>query len=317
MFPAAGDDPEQDLALRDLPAFRAGEGHASGSHELRTTGPGDAGQLGDGDPGGCISTARTLRPEEGAMTTTLGLIGAGMIGTTVAHLAVAAGLDVVLSNTRGPDTLADLVTNLGEHAHAGTPADAARDGDLVVVAIPLNGYRLLPAAALAGKTVIDAMNYYPQRDGRIPELDANGLTSSQLVQQHLADSRVVKAFNSITYISLGNRARPAGEPDRSALPIAGDDTAAKAQVAALLDTLGYDAVDIGTLADSWRSEPNTPVYVQPYFAGEAPKGLDPEEEFRWHLTNPGVPVPADQIRKLTNTAVRGKAGGYLPGLETA
>jgi hypothetical protein len=83
----------------------------------------------------------------------------------------------------------------------------------------------------------------------------------------------------------------------------------------LLDTLGYDAVDIGTLADSWRSEPNTPVYVRPYFAGEAPEGLDPEEGLRWHLSNPGVPVSAAQIRKLTNAAVRGKAGGYLPELE--
>jgi predicted dinucleotide-binding enzyme len=251
------------------------------------------------------------------MSTTLGLIGAGMIGTTVARLAVAAGLDVVLSNSRGPDTLADLVAELGEHAHAGTPADAARNGDLVVAAIPLSGYRQLPAAALAGKTMIDAMNYYPQRDGRIPELDSNRLTSSQLVQQHLADSRVVKAVNSITYISLGSRARPAGDPDRSALPVAGDDTAAKAQVAEMLDTLGYDAVDIGTLADSWRSEPNSPVYVMPYLAGEPPKGPDPEEGLRWYLTNPGVPVPADQIRKLTESAVRGKAGGYLPGLETA
>jgi 8-hydroxy-5-deazaflavin:NADPH oxidoreductase len=251
------------------------------------------------------------------MTTTLGLIGAGMIGTTVARLAVAAGLDVVLSNSRGPDTLADLVAELGEHARAGTPADAARDGDLVVVAIPLSGYRQLPAAALAGKIVIDALNYYPQRDGRIPELDANKLTSSQLVQQHLADSLVVKGFNNITYISLGSRARPAGDPDRSALPIAGDDTAAKEQVSALLDTLGYDAVDIGTLADSWRSEPNAPVYVQPYFAGEAPKDLEPEDAFHWHLTNPGVPVPADQVRKLAGIAVRGTAGGYITGLKPA
>jgi predicted dinucleotide-binding enzyme len=258
-----------------------------------------------------------FRPEETVMTTTLGLIGSGMIGATVAHLAVAAGLDVVLSNSRGPDTLADLVADLGDHARAGSPADAARAGDLVVATIPLHAYRQLPAAELAGKTVIDTLNYYPQRDGRIAELDSNQLTSSQLVQRHLADSHVVKAFNSITSISLANRARPTGDPDRSALPIAGDDTAAKAQVAALLDTLGYDAVDIGTLADSWRSEPTSAVYVQPYFAGEVPKGLDREEAYRWHVTNPGVPVPADQVRKLTDIAVRGVAGGYIPGLNTA
>ncbi|MBP2333897.1 putative dinucleotide-binding enzyme [Saccharothrix coeruleofusca] len=192
----------------------------------------------------------------------------------------------------------------------------------MVAAIPLSGYRLLPAEALAGKIVIDALNCYPQRDGRIPELDSNELTSSQLVQQHLADSLVVKAFNNIACISLGSRARPAGDPDRSALPVAalpvaGDDTAAKARVAALLDTPGYDAVDVGTLADSWRSEPNTPVYVQPYLAAEMPKGLEREDALRWHQANPGVPVPADQVRKLADTAVRGVAGGYLPGLKPA
>ncbi|PRY32325.1 NADPH-dependent F420 reductase [Pseudosporangium ferrugineum] len=246
--------------------------------------------------------------------TTLGFIGAGMIGTTVARLAVTAGLDVVLSNSRGPDSLADLVAELGDHARAATPADAARAGDLVVATIPLHAYRRLPAAELAGKTVIDTMNYYPQRDGRMAELDSNRFTSSQLVQQHLAGSRVVKAFNNITSISLANRARPAGDPDRSGLPVAGDDPAAKAQVTALLDTLGYDAVDIGTLADSWRSEPATPVYVQPYFAGKAPDGLSREEGYHWHVTNPGAPVPADRIRTLVDAAVRGTAGGYMPGL---
>ncbi|QFZ17759.1 NADPH-dependent F420 reductase [Saccharothrix syringae] len=250
------------------------------------------------------------------MSTTLGLIGSGMIGTTVARLAIAAGLDVVLSNSRGPETLADLVADLGDHARAGTPADAARAGDLVVVAIPLHGYRSLPAEALAGRIVVDAMNYYPQRDGRIAELDSNELTSSQLVQRHLAGSAVVKAFNSIVYASLGSRARPAGAPDRSALPIAGDDDAAKKEVSVLLDKLGYDAVDIGGLADSWRSEPNSPVYVEPYFAGQRPQDAEPEEVYRWFVNNPGAAVPADEIRRLVDSAVRGAAGGYLPGLDS-
>lgn len=250
------------------------------------------------------------------MTKTLGLIGAGIIATTVARLAVAAGLDVVLSNSRGPDTLAGLVAELGEHARAGTPEDAAREGDIVVLAIPLNGYESLPAEALAGKLVIDATNYYPQRDGGIPVLDSNELTSSQLVQQHLAGSLLVKAFNSIAYLSLGSRARPAGDPDRSALPIAGDDAAAKTRVTALLDILGYDAVNIGPLTDSWRSEPNNPVYVMPYLAGMPPKDATPEQGAHWALENPGVAVPADQIRKLTDSAVRGVAGGYLASLES-
>ncbi|SDF60756.1 hypothetical protein SAMN05216553_102290 [Lentzea fradiae] len=251
------------------------------------------------------------------MTKTLGLIGAGMIGTTLARLAVAAGLDVVVSNSRGPETLADLVAELGERARAGTAEDAAREGDLVVVAIPLKHFPSLPVEALAGKTVIDAMNYYPQRDGNIAELDSNELTSSELVQRHLVGSHVVKAINSIVYLSLGTRARPSGHPERSALPVAGDDDTAKAEVVALLDVLGYDAVDIGSLADSWRSEPNNPVYVQPYLVQGRPEDLTPEEARHWFVDNPGVTVPADQIRKLVDAAVRGPAGGYLPGLEPA
>jgi 8-hydroxy-5-deazaflavin:NADPH oxidoreductase len=194
---------------------------------------------------------------------TLGLIGSGMIGSTLARLAVAAGWNVVLSNSRGPETLGDLVAELGEHARAATPAEAAEAGDLVVVTVPLHAYDQLPREALAGRTVIDTLNYYPERDGRIAELDSVELTSSELVQRHLAGARVVKAFNSIGAKQLSSLARPTGESDRSALPIAGDDAAAKAEVAELLDALGYDAVDVGSLAESWRSEPNTPLYCLP------------------------------------------------------
>ncbi|MBB5782772.1 NADPH-dependent F420 reductase [Nonomuraea jabiensis] len=237
------------------------------------------------------------------MTQTLGLIGSGMIGGTVARLAVAAGIDVVLSNSRGPETLADLVAELGEHATAATPAEAARAGDLVVATIPLHAYDRLPAADLAGKTVIDTMNYYPDRDGDIPELSGGTLTSTALVQRHLAGAHVVKAFNNIDFHRLLTLARPAGVPDRSALPVAGDDEGAKAQVARLLDALGYDAVDIGTIADSWRIQPGTPVYVQPYFPSQRPEGLDLDGSLRWFVDTPGVPVSADQVRKLADQAV--------------
>lgn len=241
------------------------------------------------------------------MTKTLGLIGAGNIGSALARLAVAAGLDVVLSNSRGPETLTDLVTELGERARAATPSEAAQAGDLVVATVPLSSFQQLPAAALAGKTVIDTMNYYPERDNRIAELDAGAQTSSSLVQRHLADAQVVKAFNNIDFVRLFTAARTAGADDRSALPIAGDDTAAKAQVTELLDALGYDAVDIGTLADSWRSEPGTPVYVQPYLPAQ-PEGLTDEEKWRWFSEAPSIPVPADKVRELTDTAVRRSAG---------
>lgn len=237
------------------------------------------------------------------MTKTLGLIGSGMIGGAVARLAVAAGLDVVLSNSRGPDTLAGLVGELGARAWAATPDEAARAGDLVVAAIPMHAYDRLPAAALAGKTVIDTANYYAQRDGRIAELDTGRMTSSALVQRHLADSYVVKAFNNTSCGHLSTRvARPSGAPDRSALPLAGD-AAAKSQVVRLMDALGYDGVDIGTLADSWRMGHGSPVYVQPYIAPQ-PQGLRPGEADRWFFEDPGVPVSANRVKALAATAVR-------------
>ncbi|WP_405910962.1 NADPH-dependent F420 reductase [Streptomyces sp. NBC_00828] len=244
-----------------------------------------------------------------AMPKTLGLIGSGMIGSSVARLAVAAGLEVVLSNSRGPETLADLVADLGGSARAATPAEAARAADLVVAAIPLNAYKDLPADALAGKTVLDTANYYPQRDGHLAELDAGELTSSALIQRHLAGSHVVKALNNITPHQLVSLARPAGAPDRSALPIAADDAEANTEATRLLDILGYDTVNIGALAASWRSEPNTPVYVQPYL-GETPP-MNVEAFFRWTLQTPGIVVPAAQVDELVRTAVRQPAGETL------
>jgi predicted dinucleotide-binding enzyme len=251
------------------------------------------------------------------MTETLGLIGSGMIGSALARLAVAAGLDVVVSNSRGPESLADLVAELGLQARAATPAEAAEAGDLVVATIPLHAYHLLSATELAGKTVIDTMNYYPQRDGRIAELDTGELTSSALVQRHLADSRVVKAFNNIDFRRLFTLALPYGAPDRSALPIAGDDSAAKIEVAELLDDLGYDAADIGTLADSWRSEPDTPVYCLPYFPRQPPEDGSPHEAFRWFFETPGVAVSAGRVKELTDSTVRGPAGGHLAEMVAA
>jgi 8-hydroxy-5-deazaflavin:NADPH oxidoreductase len=194
----------------------------------------------------------------------VGFIGSGHIGGTVARLSVAAGYSVVLSNSRGPETLADLVRELGPLASAGTTAQAAEAGDLVVVSIPLRAYRSVPAAPLAGQVVIDTNNYYPERDGHLAELDSKALTSSGLLQQHLPGAHVVKVFNNIFYRHLESLTRPAGAEDRSYLPIAGDDPAAKATVTEYLDSIGYGAVDVGTLADSWRQEPGTPVYGPPY-----------------------------------------------------
>lgn len=244
------------------------------------------------------------------MTQTLGIIGAGMIGSTLARLATAAGIDVVIANSRGPETLTDLVAELGDHARAATVEEAAQAGDIVVVTIPLKGYDTLPAAALSGKTVIDTLNYYPERDGRIAELDSNELTSSQLVQRHLNSSRLVKAFNSIPFVSLAGLGRPAGAADRTALPISGDDEAAKAEATALLDALGYDAVDLGGLDQSWRMEPGQPVYVEPYMP-PMPEGLSQAETVQWLMTTPPTPVPAARVTELAGAAVRDAAGGSL------
>jgi predicted dinucleotide-binding enzyme len=191
---------------------------------------------------------------------TIGLIGAGHIGSQLARLAVQHGYDVVLSNSRGPETLAGLVAELGPKARAAMPRDAAAAGDIVVVTVPLKNYREVPVEPLAGKIVIDTNNYYPQRDGQIPELDNESTTTSELLQAHLPTSKVVKAFNHIYARELTTDGRPAGAKDRRALVIAGDDTNAKAVVARLLDEFGFDAVDAGPLSESWRIQRDTPGY---------------------------------------------------------
>ena len=179
--------------------------------------------------------------------TTVGLIGSGNIGSTVARLAVDAGHDVVLSNSRGPETLKDLVEELGPHARAATAAEAAEAGDVVVVTVPLKAYRDVPVAPLAGKVVIDTNNYYPERDGHFPELDDESTTVSELLQAHLPESRVVKGFNNIVAAHLAELGRPAGAADRSALPIAGDDADAKALLVGIVSAAGLRAVDAGGL----------------------------------------------------------------------
>ncbi|MGP4088138.1 MULTISPECIES: NADPH-dependent F420 reductase [Streptomyces] len=239
--------------------------------------------------------------------TTLGVIGTGMVGVGAARRAVDAGLNVVLSNSRGPETLAGLVAELGERARAATPAEAASAGDLVLASVPLAAYEKLPRAELAGKTVIDPMNYAPHANFEIPVLDSDELTSSEMVQRHLVDARVVKALHNIGPKQLMELFRPTGASDRTALPLSGDVPDAKKEVADLLDDLGFDSVDLGTLADSWRSEPNSPLYAIPY-VGQPPSGLTVREFVAWVQQAPGVPVPAARVGELAAAAVRGPAG---------
>jgi predicted dinucleotide-binding enzyme len=193
--------------------------------------------------------------------TTIGFIGSGHIGSTLARLAVATGHDVVMSNSRGPETLADLVADLGSHARATAPTEAAEAAEIAVVTIPLRAIGTVPVVPLAGKIVIDTNNYYPQRDGQIPELDDESTTTAELLQRQLPTSRVVKAFNHIRFGDLATQGLPAGAPGRRALAIAGDDVEARAVVAQLVDTFGFDVVELPTLAEGWRIQRDTPGYV--------------------------------------------------------
>ena len=224
--------------------------------------------------------------------TTIGLIGSGNIGSTLAKLAVAAGHRVVLSNSRGPETLAPLVAELGDLASAGTAQEAAFAGDIVVVTIPLASYRQVPVEPLRGKVVIDTNNYYPQRDGEIAELEDESTTTSELLQAHLPASHVVKAFNNIYFEHLLELARPAGSDERSALAIAGDDTAAKQTVTRFLDDIGYDTVDAGPLAEGWRFQRDTAAYGTAYTTGWGTSEM---------TTRTG---DADLVRELLAEAVR-------------
>lgn len=194
--------------------------------------------------------------------TAIGFVGSGNIGSSVARAAVDHGYEVVLSNSRGPGTLTDLVAGLGPHARAATAGDAIRAGDLVLVAIPLKNIFDLDPAPFVGKVVIDADNYYPQRDGQIAALDDESTTTSELLQAHLVGARVVKAFNHIRSAEIVSTAQPAGVAGRRALIVAGDDAAAKAQVADFIDAIGFDVLDLGPLSEGWRIQRDTPGYVK-------------------------------------------------------
>ena len=212
--------------------------------------------------------------------TTLGLIGAGHIGSQLARLAIANGYSVVISNSRGPETLSGLVAELGPKARAAAPAEAAKAGDIVVVTLPLKNYKTVPVEPLAGKVVIDTNNYYPQRDGQIPELDNESSTVSELLQAHLPKSKVVKAFNHIYAAQLTTDGRPSGSKNRRALVIAGDDPAAKATVTDLLDQFGFDTVDAGPLQEGWRIQRDTPGYGPRRTAEELRKDLAAAKRYR-------------------------------------
>jgi len=193
--------------------------------------------------------------------TTIGIIGAGHIGSALAQAFSGLGYDVVIANSRGPETLADLVAELGPKVTAATAADAAEAADVAVITVPLKAIGDVPVAPLAGKIVLDTNNYYFERDGHIDALDRGETTTSQIVQDHLPTSKVVKAFNQILAADINTTGLPAGTPDRRALGTASDHDDAVEFVTGVYDALGFDTVSAGPLSESWRLERDRPAYV--------------------------------------------------------
>jgi 8-hydroxy-5-deazaflavin:NADPH oxidoreductase len=192
---------------------------------------------------------------------TIGIIGSGHVGGNLAKAAVAHGYDVVLSNSQGPDSLVGLVTRLGPMARAATPEEAAATGDFAIVAIPITTVGRVPAEPLAGKVVITTINYFPQRDGPISEIDDGTTTAPGILQAHLPASKVVRAFSMVDAADMSGDGHPKGDPKRRALALAGDDPAAKQLVARLYDEWGFDALDLGGLDESWRVDPGQAAFV--------------------------------------------------------
>ncbi|MFI1465502.1 NADPH-dependent F420 reductase [Nocardia carnea] len=224
----------------------------------------------------------------------IGIVGSGSIGAAVARLAVAADYDVLIANSRGPESLTDLIDELGPRARAGEVRAAVEFGDIPVLAVPLAAYPKLPVDAFVGNTVLSTGNYYPHRDGRIEQLDSLKSTTAEYEQSLLPGTVIVKAFNNIRFQHIPNLANSS---PRTALPIAGDDSEAKARVSTIVNTLGFDTVDAGKLAESWRFEPESGAYTSIYAANEDRFAVD-------YLADPGAPVPADRLRERLDASHR-------------
>ncbi|WP_213816624.1 NADPH-dependent F420 reductase [Glaciihabitans sp. dw_435] len=205
--------------------------------------------------------------------TTIGIIGAGEVGSQIARKAIATGYTIVIANSRVPETLTDLITDLGPSARAATAAEVALTGDFVVIAVPLRLANDMPAEELAGKIVIDTNNYMPGRDGRFPLLDSGQMTVHELRQVQLPTSKVIKAFTHIQAPTLFPFARPQGDPDRIALAVSSDYPEAVELVTRLQDQFGYDTVDNSPLSESWRTGPGTSVWNQSLMGGQDREAL--------------------------------------------
>lgn len=223
--------------------------------------------------------------------TAVGVLGSGMIGAAVARLAVAAGHEVAIANSRGPQSLAEFVDGLGGRARAGDVGDVVAGADVVVLAVPLATYPQFPVGAFAGATLVDTTNYYPERFGRLPDLEASGLPSSAFLQQRWPGARLVKGLNTMDFVRLEVLARAPGGV-RTAVPLAADLEAPAAVVADFLASLGFDPLDAGGLGSSWRFQPGTPLHVQAYL--RFPEGVADEAERFARAESVPVTVPETQ-----------------------
>lgn len=215
--------------------------------------------MSNGSGKGRLRTRGATGPREPAMTT-IGVIGAGEVGSQIARAALAAGYEVVIANSRGPETLSGLIAELGPGARAATAAGAAEAGDFVVVAVPLKMTNDMPAEELAGKIVLDTNNYMPWRDGHYPVVDSGEKTEHELRQEQLPASKVAKAFTHIQAPRLFVSASPPGTPNRHALSVSSNYPEAVALVTRLYDQFGFDTVDNSPLRESWRSGPGQPAW---------------------------------------------------------
>lgn len=228
---------------------------------------------------------------------TLGIIGSGNIGSAVARLAIAGGMNVAIANSRGPESLTELISTLGPSASAFTVEQVAEQVETVLISIPLCAMQQLPKHLFQDKLVLDTSNYYPSRDGRIAELDESAMTASALAQSWMPGARYVKAFNNILAHHIPLLARAEGEPFRSALPIASDDAEALTKASVLISRLGYDTVDSGRIAESWRFEPDAAAYTRMYLA-------DPTVPGDQVMTADVRVTSADLVRATLESATR-------------